>query len=256
MVLLKVTDGYETRKFLVTSALTFDQLKERLTGLFLSLGEGKDLQLQYWDTEGDLITLSSNKELQEVLADTPDGAVLKLHIKTSVQEPSLLDLFSEPFWRPFGLRSWHGFHQELREAEELIRQRRRQCERARTASHEQNKVTDSKVQQETPTEPSGRSASPADVPADEVVKSKIPSGGHVVEHEPQWHCRAIGSWEPKIYDGLFGHRTVIGPVGYHLWWGTSDTGDEDQKKEAATEQRQQEPSKTQQSTTSALWTVS
>ena len=252
MVLLKVTDGYETRNFRVTSELTFDQLKERLTRLFPSLGEGKDLQLQYRDTEGDLITLSSNEELQEVLADTPHGAVLKLHINTGIQEPSLLDLFSEPFWRPFGLCSWHGFHQELREAEELIRQRRRQCERATTGTQEKSKVTDSKVQQETPTESSKGSASPPDVPADEVVKSKIPSGGHVVEHKPQWHCRAIGSWEPKIYDGLFGHRTVIGPVGYHMWWGTSDAGDKDQKKEAATEQRQQEPSKTQQSTASAL----
>ena len=166
MVFLKVTDDSETRKFRVTSALTFDQLKERLTGLFPSLGESKDLQLQYRDTEGDLITLSSNEELKEVLAHTPDGAVLKLHINTGIQEPSLLDFFSEPFWRPFGLLSWHGFHQELREAEELIRQRRRQCERARTASQEKNKATNLKVQQETSTEPSGGSASP-NVPADE-----------------------------------------------------------------------------------------
>ena len=251
MVLLKVTDGYETRNFHVTSELTFDQLKERLTGRFPSLGEGKDLQLQYRDTEGDLITLSSNEELQEVLAHTSGGAVLKLHIKKSVQEPSLLNFFSEPFWRPFGLCSWHGFDRELREAEELIRQRRRQCERL--ASQERhNKLTDSKVQQQTPTQPSEGSTSPPNVPADEVVKSKIPSDGNVVEHKPQWHCRAIGSWEPKIYDGLFGHRTVIGPVGYHLWWGTSDTGNEDQKKEAATEQRRQERNETQQSTASAL----
>ena len=246
MVLLKVTDGYETRNFRVTSELTFDQLKERLTGRFPSLGEVKDLQLQYRDAEGDLITLSSNEELQEVLAHTPDGAVLKLHIKTAIQEPSLLNFFSEPFWRPFGLCSWHGFDRELREAEELIKQRR-QCER-QTASQEQGKVTDSKVQQQTPTKPSESSASP---PADEVVKSKIPSG-NVVEHKPQWHCRAIGSWEPKIYNGLFGRRTVIGPVEYHLWWGTSDTGNENQKKETATEQRRQEPNKTQQSTASAL----
>ena len=150
MVLLKVTDGYETRNFRVTSELTFDQLKERLTRLFPSLGEGKDLQLQYRDTEGDLITLSSNEELEEVLADTPDGAVLKLHIKTSVREPSLLNFFSEPFWRPFGLLSWHDFHWELREAEELIRQRR-QCDRVRTASQEKNKAINLKVQQETST---------------------------------------------------------------------------------------------------------
>ena len=160
MVFLKVTDGHETRKFRVTSELTFDQLKERLTGLFPSLGDGKDLQLQYRDTEGDLITLSSNEELQEVLTDTPDGAVLKLHIKTSIQEPLVLNIFSEPFWRPFGLLS---FHREFREAEELIRQRR-QCERARTASQEKSKATDSKVQ--TSTEPSGASA-PLNVPADE-----------------------------------------------------------------------------------------
>jgi len=149
MVFLKVTDDSETHKFRVTSELTFDQLKERLTGLFPSLGEGKDLQLQYRDAEGDLITLSSNEELREVLAHTSGGAVLKLHIKTNIQEPSLLKFFSEPFWRPFGLLSWHGFHRELREAEELIRQRRRQCERL--ASQEQSKATDSKVQQETPT---------------------------------------------------------------------------------------------------------
>ena len=158
MVFLKVTDDSETCKFRVTSELTFDQLKERLTGLFPSLGEGKDLQLQYRDTEGDLITLSSNEELQEVLADTPDGAVWKLHIKTAVQEPLLLNFFSGPF----GLLSWHGFHREFREAEELIKQRRRQCERARTATQEKNKATDSKVQQE----PSGGSA-PTNVPADE-----------------------------------------------------------------------------------------
>ena len=160
MVFLKVTDGYETRKFRVTSELTFDQLKERLTGLFPSLGEGKDLQLQYRDTEGDLITLSSNEELQEVLADTPDGAVWKLHIKTSVQEPLLLSFFSGPF----GLLSWHGFHREFREAEELIRQRRRQCEKARTATQEKNKATDSKVQQE-PSGPGG--SAPPNALADE-----------------------------------------------------------------------------------------
>ena len=156
MVFLRVIDDSETRKFQVTSELTFDQLKERLTGLFPSLGEGNALQLQYKDTEGDLITLSSNEELQEVLANTPDGTVLKLHIKTSIREPSLLNFFSEPFWRPFGLLSWHDFHRELREAEELIRQRR-QCDRARTASQEKNKATNLKVQQETST---GGSVSP------------------------------------------------------------------------------------------------
>ena len=85
-------------------------------------------------------------------------------------------------------------------------------------------------------------------PDDEAVKSKTSSGGNLLEHKPQWHCRVIGSWEPRIYEGLFGHRTVIGPVGYHLWWGNSETENkrEDLKKEAAPEQTQQESRETQQ----------
>ena len=82
-----MTDGKETRRFQVTSELTFDQLRERLIRLFPSLGQVKDLLLKYRDAEGDLITLSSNEELQEVLARTPDDTVWKLHIKTNVQEP-------------------------------------------------------------------------------------------------------------------------------------------------------------------------
>jgi len=66
MVFLKVTDGNETRRFQVTSELTFDQLRERLIKLFPSLGKEKDLLLKYRDADGDLITLSSNEELQEV----------------------------------------------------------------------------------------------------------------------------------------------------------------------------------------------
>ena len=249
MVFLKVTDGYETRRFQVTSELTFDQLRERLIRLFPSLGQEKDLLLKYRDAEGDLISLSSNEELQEVLAHTPDDTVWKLHIKSNVQEPSLFDHLSEPFWRPFGLFSWGGFDQELREAEGLLRQRRRQCGRARTAAQEQKKATDSSGKHGTSAEPTEGSTPSKSVPDDETVKSKTSSGGgRVLEHKPQWHCRAIGSWEPRIYEGLFGHRTVVGPVGYHLWWGNSDTENkrEDPKKEAAPEQTQPESSETPQ----------
>jgi len=247
MVFLKVTDGNETRRFQVTSELTFDQLRERLIKLFPSLGKEKDLLLKYRDADGDLITLSSNEELQEVLAHTPDDAVWKLHIKTSVQEPSLFDHLSEPFWRPFGLFSWGGFDQELREAEELFRQRRRQCGRARTAAQAQKKTTDSRGKHDTPAEPTEGTTPSNTVPDDEAVKSKTSSGGNLLEHKPQWHCKVIASWEPKIYEGLFGHRTVIGPVGYHLWWGNSETENkrEDLKKEAAPEQTQHESRETQ-----------
>ena len=137
---------------------------------------------------------------------------------------------------------------ELREAEELFRQRRRQCERARMAAQAPKKATDSREKHDTSAEPTEGATPSNSVPDDEAVKSKTSSGGNLLEHKPQWHCRVIGSWEPRIYEGLFGHRTVIGPVGYHLWWGNSETENkrEDLKKEAAPEQTQQESRETQQ----------
>ena len=48
-------------------------------------------------------------------------------------------------------------------------------------------------------------------------------GGQVAQSgKPGWHMQQFGSWEPQTFGSPFGKRTVVGPVGYHMYWGYSD----------------------------------
>ena len=90
MVYLKVSDGSETRKLQLTPGeVSFDQLRERLATLFpRTLGEGSGgggLSLQYRDTDGDVITLSSDQELQLALSQLEDDGVWKVYINNTRQ---------------------------------------------------------------------------------------------------------------------------------------------------------------------------
>ena len=108
MVYFKITNGVETRKFQVTPGeLTFQQLKERVEALFPeATKEASNLVLRYCDAEGDVSTLSSEEELQEVLSDLPENHVWKLHLAPPAvkrqqreERPSLLDHLLEPWLR-------------------------------------------------------------------------------------------------------------------------------------------------------------
>ena len=108
----KVTNGIETRKFQVTPGqLTFEQLQERLATLFPGTytTDTSNLVLRYRDSEGDVITLSSDEEFQEVLSDLPEDSVWKLHIASpraqrQAKPTSFLHHTFEPTWSPFGIR--------------------------------------------------------------------------------------------------------------------------------------------------------
>ena len=66
MVHFKITDGVQTRRLGAPSGLTYDKLKKKLSTMFPeALKEDSDLVLRYRDTEGDVISLSSDQELQE-----------------------------------------------------------------------------------------------------------------------------------------------------------------------------------------------
>ncbi len=80
MVIFKVTDGSQTRKFEVPSLITYSALKNKLSSAFPdSVNEDSDLVLHYRDSEGDVITLSSDLELQELLSTTQQ-TVLKFEV--------------------------------------------------------------------------------------------------------------------------------------------------------------------------------
>ena len=57
------------------------------------------------------------------------------------------------------------------------------------------------------------------------LQPKETSGGDAQVAEtgkPSWHMQQFRSWEPQTFESPYGKRTVVGPVGYHMYWGYSD----------------------------------
>lgn len=252
MVYLKVTDGLETRKFQVTPGeLTFDQLQEQVTSVFpSSIRDGASLSLQYRDTDGDVITLSSNQELQEALSDLPSGSVWKLHIRksnpgkpyrstpTSCQarsscsqhRRSLFDHLFQSTRTPFG-SFWENFDQHLQETEALVEQLWG-LHKAHSDGETSSKPEGGENKEGNAGEP--KQAEESDVTKadtketdsqDEIVKSKLTddtsSDSHPTTARPGSRCRSktVVSWEPRLHPTLFGLQTVLRPVRYNVvWW--------------------------------------
>ena len=238
MVYLKVTDGVETRKFEVTPGeLTYDQLKEQLGDKFPNIG--KDLSFVYRDTDGDIITLSSDAELQSVLTQLPADGVWKLKIKGSKQPPqnrhnhaahqhrhtqgvSLFDSLFDHLRTP-SLR--HNFDAQLRETEELLQQARSGACCGGPATTEEKPTTEA-----TEAKPNTESTAPkaegendttpkASGPEDE-VKSKKTEKEAVAKTEPEWQW-VVRSWQPRYVFTPFGLSTVLRPTTYRVYWSQS-----------------------------------
>lgn len=205
MVYLKVSDGSETRKLQVTPGeVSFDQLKEQLAVFFpQTLGDGsssRDLSLQYRDADGDVITLSSDQELQDALSQVQEGGVWKLFIRngqrggTQRSQKSLAEhnkpqkrncggnflfrhLFEPHPVRPFGLFSdvWDDLEQHLELLHQLHSELFTGNKKADKGAEENEKKTtleaNSKSETETATSSSEEQAREEEDP-DEVVKSK------------------------------------------------------------------------------------
>ena len=90
MVFFKVTDGVLTRMLQANyGECSYLELKEKLASLFPEVvKEDGDMILHYYDKEGDLITLSSDEELQEAFSDIPESKVLKFHLSWPVSRRS------------------------------------------------------------------------------------------------------------------------------------------------------------------------
>ena len=242
MVYFKITNGVETRKFQVTPGeLTFQQLKERVEALFPeATKEASNLVLRYRDAEGDIITLSSDEEFQEVLSDLPENHVWKLHLTPPAvkrqqreERPSLLDHLLEP---------WLG-RSPVSEVEELIdllfglpetTSSSKSGEKdTPTAEGEQQSQGNDSAEPESQDRAEGGSSdgtSPKEGEEEE-VKSK-PSGSEEEAKSkeslprcPGGHCyrvKRVGLWDPFLLGGhgLFGPSRVFSaaPVGYHVTW--------------------------------------
>uniref|UniRef100_A0A1X7TP14 PB1 domain-containing protein n=1 Tax=Amphimedon queenslandica TaxID=400682 RepID=A0A1X7TP14_AMPQE len=103
---LKVHFNGETRRTQVQEDVTYDGLLQSIISLFPGLDESSapTLRLFYRDTDGDIITLSSDEEVTTAIAEIPSGGVWRLTARL-VKPPSssssgsgnqthpLLDLF-------------------------------------------------------------------------------------------------------------------------------------------------------------------
>ena len=120
MVFLKITDGIETRKFQVTAGeITFQELQEKIVSLFPVTAQAvSNLALRYHDSDGDIVTLSSDEELQELLLDLPSDHVRKLHIhmlpSVVPTRVSLLDHLLQSSFR-VSRYPWSEFDRQLKE---------------------------------------------------------------------------------------------------------------------------------------------
>ena len=242
MVYAKVTDGKEVRKFRVEAEVTFDVLKKQLAGLFPSLAGGCDFYVQYRDADGDVISISTDEEVRTALSHLQADETWLLQVvqvpkrvqraSSRVGAPTratrlevtpfggnvlgrLLDDMN-PFWTPTAfLVDWSDpfgrWGEETRRMEEKCR---RQTEQLRKMQEDHTKQFEEL-----------RKKAEADV--QKVLKERRSSkqGGAVQpanSGEPKWHVQTFGSWDPQVMDCPHGTRTVIGPLGYHMYWGYSD----------------------------------
>lgn len=136
MVTVKARLGQETRKFPLPSDATFQDLGTKLLQVFPSLKgrPASDLELLYRDGDGDVITVSSDEEVQTALQHSSDDTI-KFVVRVKASSPDteddscgledLLDSFfhhrplfhASPFAEHsiFGSRSPFGFETDWQE---------------------------------------------------------------------------------------------------------------------------------------------
>ena len=264
MVYLKVSDGSETHKLQVTPGeVSFDQLKQQLAAFFpQTLGDGsKGLSLQYRDADGDVITLSSDQELQEALSHLQEDGVWKVYVKSgqktspsSCQQRSqrrngcgrsslLHHLFEPRVVRPCGLFSdvWDDLEQSLKLLHTLhgeVFSSENKTDKSATASENQQKpTTGTASSSEAPATTASSTEQSATAQPDEEVKSKpqaahsdkkeenAKSGGSSDASSNQWQTRRFVAWEPRVHVGPFGFfHSQLTPVVYNVSFRSSDDG--------------------------------
>ena len=144
------------------------------------------------------------------------------------------EMATDPFWSPVGLFSLGDRQQRSRELENYMQQRERQFEeeikqaRQMQEDHmrqfeEQRRKAEESVRSSLNAPPQAATGSGEQPQQGQQQQVAQRSGsGAVASGQPNWHCQTFGSWEPTTYESPHGRRTVIGPVGYHMYWGYSD----------------------------------
>ena len=139
------------------------------------------------------------------------------------------EMATDPSWSPAGLFSWGDRERGSREWENFMQQKEQQFDqemeqvRQTQEDHmrqfeEQLKKTEESISNII-NAPPGSTKQPQQ---QQPVAHQQSGSGSVASGQPKWHFQTFGSWEPTSYKSPYDCRTVIGPVGYHMYWGYSD----------------------------------
>ncbi len=259
MVHIKVSNGVETRRFQVAEDLTFEQLREKLVAIF-SATVDKSLNLQYRDSDGDVITISSDEELQTALSGVSNDAVLKLHMKrpTIPRRRHQQSLFRDIFGQTTDF--WDHFEKQLSTTGSVLEQlwgngERRDgccdtvCCEGRDSTTE-NKTSSSDGEEVKSKVDSHTAKLPT---SDEEVKSKVEeepvkSKPSQSENNPQIRSHTVVSWEPRVQYTCFGPRTVLRPVRYNILYLADQESTEKPSEKTVRDQTKNTPEATPQET--------
>ena len=242
MVHFKVTDGSQTRRFEAPSGLTYDQLKKKLSSLFPdAVKEDSNLVLHYRDSDGDIITLSSDQELQEVL-NAADDKVLKFYLSKPVtsRKPHGNSSFRS-FWSPSSTSVGDLFDKEVREFAKLLdtlsKPRQPSSSDSTSRSTDSTPATPGVERTETGTNETGSDEEVLSKPAseaasdgedvksksasteDEEVKAKPDPKATSTENEcKSQRCSIYGGLAPLLLSDILFRPPATRPVGYRITW--------------------------------------
>ena len=264
MVFIKVSLGQELRRFSADKGSTnLESLKTTIKSLFPPLAEVEDinnLHVFYRDSEGDLIAVSSDHELQTALSDLGDSDTLRVVLRVSIPPPtqrkeeeeeeeeeddvsfgdlfhSLHSLFDDPFHHHhhhglFGFGpspgSWFGRQHAMRLHEEKIRQQRLYEEKMRKARMEQVAALREKAQKEQ--EELRKKAREERRKSQELQQQQQGDNPLVPKFPPGWKVDMFGSWEPVTEEGDNFSRKSWGPYGYVAYYNPQGEKKEDEEK--------------------------
>ena len=151
----------------------------------------------------------------------------------SMWDNLLGEMSSDPFWSPVSLFSLGDRERRSREFENYTQQREQQFEeevqqlRQMQEDHmrqfeEQRKKAEESIRKTLDAQSASEKPAQNQQEEQSVARQKSSSGAVAEGGQPKWHCQTFGSWEPTVYESPYGRRTVVGPVGYHMYWGYSD----------------------------------
>ena len=272
MTYIKATLGNEIRKFTIdnTKEFSLEDLKAQIISLFPNLKNEStaNLVLLYRDSDGDVITVSSDLELQTAFSHLGDDDTLRIVIRVQAQEDEEMDeehfggifspfhILGHPYdnYPIFGAHPFHSmFHQlldhtpswldrqrALKVHEEKLRQQRLYEEKMRQARQEQMQAIREKALKE---QEEAKKKLAEEGQQVKEIKRRASEQGLMPNFPPGWQVTPFGTWDPVVQETPGYTQRTWGPYGYVACFDPKTTPKEEKEEEKEEEEKEEEAPK-------------